>query len=387
MTIVLIWLLMFLLFATATWLGQRAGLPGIISQLLLAAFGLPLLLLLWVEPQWQLSAAELLQPAPLQLAYGLSFALLLGYILADVVDLQISPKSLKIAIPSFFVPFFCGLVCGWWLLELAWLSAVAIGLLFAITAIPVLFLFLRNIGYPLQATKRLLHAAILMDLLCWGLFALAQGSSDWRNLLWPLLGAALPLLLRLLQLRHPLCYSLPFFVLMVLLQHLKLNALIFGILYMLCLAGLRQPFRLPLPSGLWHGLQNTLAIPLILAVGVLQVDFRLAWQDYSWLYLGALLVLPVASKLIGNWIGLHWADPHAANTVKCRESVLLNIRGLTEIVFLNMLLQQQLIDALVYFSLLLMSLFSTLLPVLLRLRRSPAHPTLEASASHGIRES
>lgn len=383
MTILLFWLLVFLLFAVATRLGQRAGLASIISQLLLAAFGLPLLLLLWIEPQWHLNAVELLHPPALQLAYGLSFALLLGYILADVVDLQLSQQSVKIALPSFFVPFFCGLACGTWLLELAWLSAVAIGLLFAITAIPVLFLYLRNIGYPLEATRRLLHAAILMDLLCWGLFALAQGSSDWRSLLWPLLAAGLPLLLRLLQLRHPLCYSLPFFTLMVLMQHLKLNALIFGILYMLCLAALRQPFRLPLPSGLWQLLQNYLAIPLILAVGLLQVDFRLAWQNYSWLYMGVLLVLPVASKLLGNWIGLHWADPQATNTVKWRESVLLNIRGLTEIVFLNMLLHQQLIDALVYFSLLLMSLFSTLLPVVLRLRR-PANPsTVQASTPHG----
>jgi Kef-type K+ transport system membrane component KefB len=382
-SMLLFWLLVLLMFAAATWLGQRAGLASIISQLLLAAIGLPLLMLLWVEPHWQLSAAELLQPTSLQLAYGLSFALLLGYILADVVDLQVSPGSLKIALPSFFVPFFCGLGCGLWLLQLAWLSAVAVGLLFAITAIPVLFLYLRNIGYPLDATRRLLQAAILMDLLCWGLFALAQGSSDWRNLLWPLLAAALPLLLRLLQLRHPLYYSLPFFALMVLMHALHLNALIFGILYLLCLASLRQSFRLPLPAALWQALQNYLAIPLILAVGVLQVDFRLAWQDYSWLYLGALVLLPVASKLAGSWIGLHWADRHAANTVKWRESVLLNIRGLTEIVFLNLLLQQQLIDARVYFSLMLMSLVSTLLPVVLRLRGTTQPSNVEVSTLHG----
>lgn len=379
----LFWLLVLALFAAATWLGPRVGLASIISQLLMAAAGLPLLMLLWAEPHWQLSAADLLQSGPLQLLYGLSFALLLGYILADVVDLDLSPMSVKIALPSFFVPFFCGLGCGLWVLELAWLSAIAIGLLFAITAIPVLFLYLRNIGYPPDATRRLLHAAILMDLLCWGLFALAQGSSDWRNLLWPLLAASLPLLLRLLQLRQPLCYSLPFFALMVVMHSLGLNALIFGILYLLCLAALRQPFRLPLPSAVWHGLQNYLAIPLILAVGVLQVDFRLAWQNYSWLYLAALLVLPVLSKLAGSWIGLHWADPRAANTVKWRESVLLNIRGLTEIVFLNLLLQQQLINAQVYFSLMLMSLFSTLLPAILRLRGTPHPSTVEASTPHG----
>ena len=58
-------------------------------------------------------------------------------------------------------------------------------------------------------------------------------------------------------------------------------------------------------------------------------------------------------------------NPAASARIKWRESLLLNIRGLTEIVFLNLLLQLQLIDSTVYFGLLLMSLFSTLLPALL----------------------
>lgn len=378
MKVALCWLLLLTLFALASWLGRRLGLVTIVSQLLLAACGLPALLLFGLEPHWQLGAAELLAPAWLGVAYGLSFALLLGYILADAVDLTVSGQSLKIALPSFFVPFFCGLACAWGLFGLPWLSAVAVGLLFSITAIPVLFLYLRNIGYPPEASKRLLHAAILMDLLCWSLFALAQGSTELDSLLWPLLGAALPLVLRLLRLRQPLCYSLPFFALMVLLQALKLNALIFGILYMLCLAALRQPFRLPLPDRLWQRLQNGLAIPLILAFGVLQVDLHNVWQDYSGTHLLALLVLPVLGKLGGSWLGLSWADRNATSIVKWRESLLLNIRGLTEIVFLNLLLQQQLIDPLIYFSLLLMSLFSTLLPAVLGVRQAPAASLVEA---------
>jgi len=182
--------------------------------------------------------------------------------------------------------------------------------------------------------------------------------------------AALPLLLRLLQLRQPLFYSLPFFALMLLFQQLGLNALVFGIAYMLCLAWLRQPFRLPLPARQWKLLLNGLAVPLILTCGVLRVDFHRVGEHYSWLYLGALLVLPVLSKVLGSWLGLHWADPAASTRIKWQESLLLNIRGLTEIVFLNLLLQLQLIDALVYFSLLLMSLFSTLLPALLGKRPS-----------------
>ncbi len=366
MTVIGFWLLALAIYALVAIVGGRRLIP-IVGQLLVAAIAIPALLLLWVEPHWQLGAQDLLAPTWLSMLYGLCFALLLGYILSDVIDLDLSPACLKIALPSFLVPMLAGLACALWLLpgERSWLSSVGIGLLFSITAIPVLYLFLQSIGYPPADTKRLLHAAILMDFMCWSLFGLAQGTSHPAALLWPLLAAALPLLLRGLGLRHPLFYSLPFFALMLLFQQLKLNALVFGIAYMLCLAWLRQPFVLPLPARPWKLLMNGLAVPLILTCGVLRVDFHGIGQHYSWLVIGTLLLLPVASKVLGSWLGLHWADPAAAARVKWRESLLLNIRGLTEIVFLNLLLQLQLIDSLVYFGLLLMSLFSTLLPALL----------------------
>jgi len=385
MSVVLFWLMILALYASAVHLGERLRLVPIVSQLLVASLLLPALLLLWVEPHWQLSAAELVAPGWLKSLYGLGFALLLGAILSDVVDLDVSPQSLKIALPSFFLPFACGLACAVWLLPpQPWLGQIGIGLLFAITAIPVLYLYLQSVGYPPAETKRLLHAAILMDLLCWSLFALAQGSADPLQLLWPLLGAALPLLLIVLKLRAALAYSLPFFALMLLFQQLKLNALVFGIGYMLCLAWLRQPFRLPLSPTHWQRLMNGLGIPLILTYGVLQVDFHGAWQGYSWLHFGVLLGLPVLSKLAGNWLGLSWADRLAPPQAKWRESLLLNIRGLTEIVFLNLLFQQQLIDSLLYFSLLLMSLFSTLLPALLGIRHYlPSPEQQEVRSPHG----
>jgi hypothetical protein len=366
-TVLGFWLLALAIYALVAIIGGRRLIP-IVGQLLVAAIAIPALLLVWVEPHWQLSAQDLLAPTWLSMLYGLCFALLLGYILSDVIDLDLSPACVKIALPSFLVPMLAGLACALWLLpgEHGWLSAVGIGLLFSITAIPVLYLFLQSIGYPAEATKRLLHSAILMDFLCWSLFGLAQGSSNPAALLWPLLAAALPLLLhKVLRLRHGLFYSLPFFALMLLFQQLGLNALVFGIAYMLCLGWLRQPFVLPLPLRQWKLLINGLAVPLILTFGVLRVDFHGIGQDTSWTVIAILLALPVVSKVLGSWLGLHWAEPSAAARVKWRESVLLNIRGLTEIVFLNLLLQLQLIDSLIYFGLLLMSLFSTLLPALL----------------------
>lgn len=362
----LFWLPALACYALIGWL-TRGRLIPIVAQLLVAALAIPALLLGWAEPVAGLDAPRLLAEPWLQPLYGLCFALLLGYILGDVIDLEISADCLKIALPSFLIPLATGIACALWLLPggNGWLGALGIGLLFSITAIPVLYLYLQSIGYPAAAGRRLIHAAILMDFFCWSLFGLAQGSSEPLTLLWPLTAALLPLALRLCRLRHPLIYSLPFFALMVLLHGLGLNALVFGIGYLLCLAWLRRPLQLPLPPSIWKGLLNGLAVPLILTCGILQVDFHGVGEHYSPLALVTLLGLPVLSKVLGSWLGLYWADPQAAARARWSESLLLNIRGLTEIVFLNLLLQQRLIDDVVYFGLLLMSLFSTLLPAMI----------------------
>jgi len=383
MTIALFWLLALVLFALATRLGQYLGLIPIVSQLLLATFGLPLLMLFWIEPHWQLTGAQLVTPAWLKTLYGLSFALLLGHILSDVIELRMDRQSLKIALPSFCIPFLCGLACAFWLLpEQAWLSSLAVGLVFAITAVPVLYLYLRHIEYPPAATRRLMQTAILIDLICWSLFALAQGSLHLSSLLLPLLGACVPLLLRVLRLRQPLVYSLSFFLLLVIAEHYKLNALILGIGYLFCMAALKQPFVLPLKPAVFKGLQNYLAIPLILTFGIVQINVHSAIGDLSWVQLGALLVLPIASKCFGNWLGLRWATPSFTGASRWRESLLLNIRGLSEIVFLNLLLQQQLISPALYFALMLMGLIATLMPALAGMNRILMNPAEQARSPY-----
>ena len=372
MLTVLFWLLIMALFAVATHVGRRVGLIPIVSQLLLASIGLPLLMLFWIEPHWQLSGAQLVAPVWLKGLYGLSFALLLGTILSDVIDLRLDRESLKIALPSFAVPFTCGLACAVWVLpEQPWLSSLAVGLVFAITAIPVLYLYLRHIDYPPAATRRLVQSAIVIDLTCWSLFGLAQGSLDLNSVLLPLAGAVLPLLMRALRIRHPLCYSLSFFALLVVAEHYRLNALIFGVGYLVCMAWLQVPLVMPLKAEWRERLQTTLAIPLILAFGIVQINVHSALSEISLLQIVALVVLPMASKLLGNWLGLTWATPSFAGASRWRESLLLNIRGLSEIVFLNLLLQQHLISPALYVALMLMSLIATLLPALAGMNKSP----------------
>ena len=368
----LFWLLALTLFAVATRVGRHFRMIPIVSQLLLASIGLPLLMLFWVEPHWQLSGVQLVAPVWLKSLYSLSFALLLGTILSDVIDLRLDRQSLKIALPSFLVPFACGVACAVWLLPAQpWISSLAIGLVFAITAIPVLYLYLRHIDYPPAATRRLVQSAIVIDLTCWSLFGLAQGSLDLSSLLLPLAAALVPLLLRALRIRQPLCYSLSFFALLVVAEHYRLNALIFGVGYLLCMAWLKVTLVMPLNAAWLERLQTTLAIPLILTFGIVQIDVHSALSEISLLQLSALLLLPMLSKLLGNWLGLSWATPSFAGASKWRESLLLNIRGLSEIVFLNLLLQQQLISPALYFALMLMSLVATLLPALAGMSKPP----------------
>lgn len=375
----LFWLMVLLMFAVATRLGRRIGLIPIVSQLLLATFALPLIMLFWIEPHWQLSGAQLMSPLWLKSLYGLSFAIVLGHILSDVIDVKLDCQSLKVALPSFAVPFLAGLGCAVWFLPAqAWISSLALGLVFAITAIPVLYLYLSHIGYPPEATRRMVQTAILIDLMCWSLFGLAQGSLNINSLLLPLLGACVPLLLRALQLRQPLIYSVTFFALLMVAEHYKLNALIFGIGYLLCMAQLNQSWVLPIKREWFMRLQTWLAIPLILTFGIVQINVHSAMDSLDWTQLSALILMPIISKMMGNWLGLSWATPSFAGASRWRESVLLNIRGLSEIVFLNMLLQQQLISPPLYFALMLMSLLATLMPALLGMGRAPVQPPVNA---------
>jgi hypothetical protein len=102
---------------------------------------------------------------------------------------------------------------------------------------------------------------------------------------------------------------------------------------------------------------------------VVQINLHNALNDLGATTLLLLIALPIASKLLGNWLGVRWATPSFAGAVRWKEALLLNIRGLSEIVFLNLLLQQSLISPALYFALMCMSLIATLLPALLGMNR------------------
>lgn len=132
-------------------------------------------------------------------------------------------------------------------------------------------------------------------------------------------------------------------------------------------------------------LQTWVAIPLILTFGIVQIDVHSALASLGAVQWAALLLLPVASKILGNWLGLGWAGASFAGASRWRESVLLNIRGLSEIVFLNLLLQQRLISPALYFALVLMGLIATLLPAFIGLHRASLNPIAVPRSSRANR--
>lgn len=363
-----IWLLLLLLFAGLTLALRKLGILPVVSQLC-AALLLPVLAL-YLPDAAMADYDKLTSGAWLKLLYASCFTLLLGCILADIADTKLSMDSIKIALPSFVVPFVCGVLCAWlFFAELEPLAVLALGLLFSITAIPVLFLYLQGIGYPVAERQRLVQAAIVIDVLCWAIFALAQSSTELWQLLIPLLAGLLPLLLYQAKLRQSWLYSTVFFAMLLLLQWLAMNALLFGVLYALLVARLGLRLAIPVQARLWYRLQWYLCVPVILIFGVLQIRLaEVQWQGAAGTLL-VLVIVPIVSKIAGSWLGVYWVRGQRPWASLWQDSVLLNIRGLTEIIFLNILLQHGLIDALLYFGLLLMSVVSTLLPAFLGLRQ------------------
>jgi hypothetical protein len=85
-----------------------------------------------------------------------------------VIDLHLDRQSLKIALPSFCIPFACGLATAFWLAAAAAVDQLAGGRPVVrhyrhsgVVPVPAAY------QLPAAATRRLVQTAILIDLTCW----------------------------------------------------------------------------------------------------------------------------------------------------------------------------------------------------------------------------
>ena len=247
--IYLVWLSLMVGMIIFTIIGKKLNIIPIITQLLLAILLLPIVNYS-IFPTLNIELFEFLNDGVIKSIYIFNFAMLFGYILSDVIDLKYESKVLKISLPSFFVPFISGFILSYFFFSHNFLTDIAIGLLCAITAVPVLFIFLKNFNYDKQRTKLLIQVAIVIDILAWSILALAKSSTNIENLIIVLACGLTPFVLKIIVKKEKL-FSLIFFSAIVFMEIFKLNSMLFGIIFILSMAYLNIKFILPIKKDLF----------------------------------------------------------------------------------------------------------------------------------------
>lgn len=360
-------------YTVAVILGKRINVIPIVMQLLVAFLIIPWIVYSFKSYGINISTV-ITNNNYMKFLYDINFALILSYILSDSIGHNIDKKSIKIATLSFIIPFAVGIITAYLYLT-TWniLTGVSLALLFSITAVPVLYLLLKSFKYDPLEIKKLIQTAIIIDLVSWTIFALLKDIHNLNKIIYLLLIGMTPLVIKYIYKkikRDDLkIYGQVFFVLVLILEYFKLNVLLFGVIYMLCSNILKKEVIMPIPETLSKNYQIWIAIPYILTFGMVQVDISQLIVQLKWNHL-LLLILPILSKIVGNYLGLIWANNQQAKKERLIQSILLNTRGLTEIVFLNLLLTNKIIDNITYMVLMFMGLISTLLPLLLNYNKT-----------------
>lgn len=255
-----------------------------------------------------------------------------------------------------------------------WQGLLGIGMACAVTALPILILFMDRLGILRQPLgQRVLRYASLDDIAIWGVLALIL--LDWERverqvaflLLFPLAAIALRATLRRIGPRDRL------FLAMLAVALLGFAADYAGLHFMVgaFLAGAimdRRWFDGPQLDLLRDHLLLT-----IMPVFFLSTGLRTQWDMGGLAVVGAaalLLAAAVAGKLIGVHLAsrlLRWRAGEASVV-----GWLLQTKALIMIIFANILLDRQILSSASFTALLLMAVASTMLTIPMVRKRTPA---------------
>lgn len=104
---------------------------------------------------------------------------------------------------------------------------------------------------------------------------------------------------------------------------------------------------------------NYAAIPMLFILASLSISWSEINLSNSWIMILCLILLPIISKVISSYLAL---DAIQYKGDKKIGSLLLNSRGLTEIVFINTLFIMKIITPEMFIGLILMTLIATIIP-------------------------
>lgn len=334
--------LILLLTQTSGRLLAALGLAAVVGEML-AGIALGPSLLGQLAPAWQhaLFPAASLAPLAVCAKTGVMFYMLLSGLDMDFSALRSERRAvLTLTLAGSIVPFLLGAVLAWPLLTQGGLfgpratpisATIFLGLCFAITALPVLARLLDELGLTQSRLGRwALGASAGSDLLAWVVVAIALSQGELNGLLIPamlLVGVALrdtPLAAWLRRLR-PLCLLL---------------------------------------------------LPIYFVMVGLKTDFSSLLQGGHWGLVAAVLAAALAGKLLagvvaGRALGLTHADAW-------RLGLMLNTRGLMELILLEQGRSSGLIGPELHGVLVLMTLITTVMAAPLLRVMSPARHTLAA---------
>lgn len=126
------------------------------------------------------------------------------------------------------------------------------------------------------------------------------------------------------------------------------------------------------------GMTTTLMLPLFFAFSGLQTDIGLIGGNVElWLWCGLLLVIAVAGKLAGSALAARAVGESWRRSVQI--GALMNCRGLTELIVLNIGLQMGVLSRTMFTMLVIMALVSTAMtaPLVRRLTPKAERPSLD----------
>lgn len=378
------------------YLAHRLGQPRLIGQMAAGLLlGPSVLGALWPEAQRELFAAS--QTPWLALLGQIGLAL---FMLGMGLEFRLSgwgevlPRAIRVAGVAFLFPFALGGALAYFLLEGAGnfgavsppIAAGFLALALAVTAFPVLARMLQEAGLSQSRLGVLvLLSASLGDGVAWTLLTvlLALMGSGTQNLALELLRVALYLALMGLAVRSvlkalwprisrlgQLTIVLPLLLLSVFLaEKVGLHAVLGAFLL-----GLVVP-RSPVDSTQENALKPlepftlNFALPLYFANAVLGVTFAPLGGASSWTLLLVLVLLASLGKVGGGFL--------AARTLKeplpwaLAVGVLMNARGLMELVLLHIGLERGILSSRLYSLMVLMTFVTTALtpPLFTALRR------------------
>lgn len=277
---------------------------------------------------------------------------LIANILHESLGIKFSWKVAKFSIWSFFIPLSIGMMTGYFLFPTI-RQSICMGLVFSMIAIPVLYIYLKELNYSHKKINVYLQSAILVDLIIWISFAFLNVNQSWYFILIPFFLGFIPYLLLPQDkfIANSLLIIIYFF-----LDHYKLNAIIFCLTYTFCMKKNKVRNLIVFNFKNKSFIKNHIAIPTTVFFGLLQINFSII--NFSITYTMLLIIFPNISKIIGNIFSFIFVG----EKIRWFDTILLNTRGLTEIVFLNLLYNNHFINDIFYFYFMLMSLISTVIP-------------------------